>query len=165
MAALAKHLFWFQPPLLSPLSEAQLEIKWFDKNGEKNSLTTVTNQEGKATVNLPLSTSLSITPRAKDYLNEHIYGGVTTYSFISKNKDEILTVLMTKGVTKGVTIKGHVIDKESGQAIPGSTVAPYHFTPPLFTPDRSRAITSEQEGRFTLPLVDPSLGVSASAYG
>ena len=68
-------------------------------------------------------------------------------------------------MTKGVTIKGRVIDKESGQAIPGSTVAPYHFTPPLFTPDRSRAITSEQEGRFTLPLVDPSLGVSASAYG
>ena len=141
--------------------KAQLEIKWFDKNGEKNSLTTVTNQEGKATVNLPLSTSLSITPRAKDYLNEHIYGGVTTYSFISKNKDEILTVLMNKGVT----IKGRVIDKESGQAIPGATVAPYHFTPPVFTPDRSRAITSEQEGHFTLPLVDPSLGVSASAYG
>lgn len=61
---------------------------------------------------------------------------------------------------RGKSIAGKVVDEASGQALAGATVSPLIFTPPMFSPDIERSVTTGPDGSFVLRGVDRSLQVA-----
>ncbi|HBO42767.1 MAG TPA: hypothetical protein DD670_02275 [Planctomycetaceae bacterium] len=84
------------------------------------------------------------------------YGTWRSYHLTTDNKDRRIEVLV--GV--GAIVSGVVVDASTGKPIEGARVSPVIFTPPLFSPDRRRAVKTDEEGRFTVAGVDERLGIN-----
>jgi Carboxypeptidase regulatory-like domain len=50
----------------------------------------------------------------------------------------------------GHKVGGKVVNDATGEPLAGAVVSPSIFTPPLFTPDRERSVTTGKDGRFEL---------------
>ena len=50
----------------------------------------------------------------------------------------------------GQKVGGKVVDDANGEPLAGAVVSPSIFTPPLFSPDRERSVTTGKDGRFEL---------------
>ncbi len=90
---------------------------------------------------------------------ENILGGFgtwKTYDLTSANKLRRIEVL----VGTGVVITGTVVDARTGKPVAGALVSPIIFTPPLFEPDRNRAVKTDTAGKFSVSGVEYDLGVN-----
>lgn len=61
---------------------------------------------------------------------------------------------------RGRTVSGTVLDDATGMPLAGAMVSPLIFSPPGFTPDTERAVTTGADGRFSLRGVDWSFVVT-----
>lgn len=61
---------------------------------------------------------------------------------------------------RGRTIRGKVVADATGKPLKNAVVSPLIFTPPLFSEDRSRSLTTAADGTFQLRGVDSSFAVS-----
>lgn len=50
----------------------------------------------------------------------------------------------------GQKVSGKVVNDATGEPLAGAVVSPSIFTPPLFSPDRGRSVTTGKDGRFEL---------------
>ena len=141
-----------------PVPNAVFEITVTTQDRKEKKFTAKANQNGEALIKLPFPSTLYIIPKAKDYINEFIFGGATEHQFTPEKEHEILKVEMTKGIT----VTGTVFDQKTGKPIPNATVAPLAFFPPIFQGDSDREVKADNHGKFTLPHVDPQLGITAS---
>ena len=90
---------------------------------------------------------------------EAILGGFGTwrgYALGADNKERRIEVL----VETGAIVKGVVVDARTGNPIEGALVSPVIFMPPLFSPDRDRAVKTDVKGEFTIRGVDDDLGIN-----
>jgi len=64
----------------------------------------------------------------------------------------------------GVVVSGTVRDDATGMPLAGAIVSPLIFTPPLFSPDLDRSVTTGPDGGFSLRGVDSSFAVSHADF-
>lgn len=62
-------------------------------------------------------------------------------------------------VQLGKTVRGKIIDHTSGKPLAGASIAPMVFTPPGFTPNRGKSVTTGTDGLFEIHGVDYSYSV------
>jgi hypothetical protein len=60
----------------------------------------------------------------------------------------------------GVLVEGVVVDARTKAPLAGARVSPIVFTPPLFTPDRTRSVKTDAKGRFKIRGIDPFWGIN-----
>lgn len=83
--------------------------------------------------------------------------GFGTEAELDRKKGE--SVLDAK-FQRGHRVAGTVVDAATGKPVAGASVSPLVFTPPLFTPDKDRAVTTKEDGAFELRGVRSSFAVS-----
>lgn len=90
---------------------------------------------------------------------ENILGGYGTwrsYHLKSENKERKISVF----AEVGDVIEGTVVDAQTQAPIEGVRVAPVVFSPPLFSPDKDRAVKTDAKGRFLVKGVDTRWGIN-----
>lgn len=65
---------------------------------------------------------------------------------------------------RGKTVRGMVVDEESGQGVPDVAVIPMIFTPPSYSPDYERKVKTVADGSFTVRGVDGFIAIEHPDY-
>jgi protocatechuate 3,4-dioxygenase beta subunit len=112
--------------------------------------------DGTITLNLPVACKLKLGVRARAYVYD--YPGTADYIIIADPASRKIE----HGLQPGITVKGRVVDSETGEPIVGASVSPLKFTPPSWSPDRERKVLSDADGNFELPGVNHSGFVAES---
>lgn len=116
----------------------------------------VKSPDGSFAIQAPPTCEIGIEIEARDLVGG--YGNWRTFGLTSENKERRIEVR----VRKGVAVHGTVVDAATGTPIQHARVSPVVFTPPLFTPDRTRSVQTDARGSFTVYGVEPDLGIHAS---
>jgi len=119
---------------------------------------TVRSAGGAFTLEAPASCQVTICTKARGYLSGY---GQICHSFELKADDPQPRRLVVR-MDPGMTVRGTVRDATTRAPVAGASVAPRVFTPPLWTADRERAVTTDKEGRFELRGVEAFLGIAVT---
>lgn len=114
----------------------------------------VRSNTGEFTLVAPQACQIELSVEGKNILAG--YGTWKSYDLTSDNTLRRIEVV----VQTGVTVNGTVVEGRMGKPIAGASVSPIIFTPPLFTPDRDRAVRTDTDGKFVIQGVDDSLGIN-----
>ena len=118
---------------------------------------TVRSPRGTFVLQGPPSCEVHLGVKSRDALGGFGHG---YYAFAVKASDRERRLVVELDL--GQTVGGVVRDGQTKRPVAGAKVAPVIATPPGWSPDRERAVTTDGEGRFELHGVDPDLGVTAS---
>jgi hypothetical protein len=128
-----------------------------DGRGDKNRSKVQTHKSnaGELTLQAPISGVLTLKITAREYLAGYGHG---YFAFNLKAADAVRKSVVK--LRRGVTVTGTVRDARTKSPIQGASIASRIFTPPGTSADWDRAVTSDKDGRFTLPGADPDWGIS-----
>ena len=110
--------------------------------------------EGEFTLSAPKSCEIEMVVSGVNLLGG--YGSWRKYNLTSDN----MLRRIEAPVPTGCTVTGTVVDARNGKPIAGALVSPFIFRPPLFTPDRSRAVKTDAAGKFEIEGVDATDGIN-----
>lgn len=127
-------------------SETTIDETWHD----------ISDSSGRFTVHVNAPCELNVHATAPDFLRGYGHGRDSYVIRADATPDDVVLQL-----DRGITCSGKVVDSETGTPIANAKVSPVIFTPPLFTEDWDRTVTTQADGKFQLRGVDPSLRVLA----
>jgi hypothetical protein len=119
----------------------------------------VQSKTGTFSIGAPRSCEIEL-----QIVGDAIIGGYGTRQKFVVSSDNLLRRIEVP-VEVGAVVRGVVVDAETQRPVKDALVSPVIFSPPLFRPDRNRAVKTDVQGKFTIRGVGgPGVNVSHPDY-